>query len=71
MQDAAQRRVRTGGAGRTGSCLGKITLKAVVLGIVEGATEFLPVSSTGHLTVVGDCLNFTGPLAATFYRQRS
>ena len=41
-------------------------LLAVIVGVVEGLTEFLPVSSTGHMIIVGHMLGFEGPLADVF-----
>ena len=43
-----------------------LALKALIMGLVEGFTEFLPISSTGHLILAGSLLNFTGEKVKVF-----
>ena len=42
------------------------TIEAIILGIVQGLTEFLPISSTGHQIIVADLMGFGGQRAIVF-----
>lgn len=43
-----------------------VIIKAIIMGVVEGLTEFIPVSSTGHLILTGSIINFKGEFPDMF-----
>jgi undecaprenyl-diphosphatase len=46
-----------------------LILKAIIIAIVEGITEFLPVSSTGHMIITGEFINFKAPFVSDNYKN--
>lgn len=41
-------------------------LKSIIIAVIEGLTEFIPVSSTGHMILIGNLINFKGEFASMF-----
>ncbi len=43
-----------------------LLIKAIIIAVVEGITEFVPISSTGHMIIVGNIIDFKGKFANDF-----